>query len=473
MPGISYSWRSIIRGIQALKKGLIWRVGDGRNINIWLDPWLPTGSTRRPITPRGQTKIDRVADLINPATGEWDRELIEDIFWEEDRQNILAIPLNSYIEETLAWHFDNKGLFSVKSAYHVLQDEQVRDAKKQRGESSVMRVQSVPQKLNWVKLWSLPYTPKLKQFMWRLGHNSLPLRKNIERRGMEIDTLCPMCHRLDEDGGHCFLKCKMVKKCWQQMNMEGIRLELLKLSSATEVVQTILDLEEKSRLQTITLLWAWWDSRNKTNAGEKMRMTQEVIYMAMNAVSDVSIMKHTATMRVPKIKKRWIPPPIELLKINFDAAFFADSKSGGWGFIVRDHDGDVIMAGAGKLNAVQDALCAEAHAGLIALQFAGANGMSRIQLETDSTCLAAALTSTDYDQGVGGTIFKEIREYIDLQFDVVRILSAPRLCNSVAHELAHYSVGRDSDQTNAWTDPLPGYVSNLVGRDLAGPTINK
>ena len=37
-PNISYSWRSILRGIKALKEGLIWRVGTGENINIWLDP---------------------------------------------------------------------------------------------------------------------------------------------------------------------------------------------------------------------------------------------------------------------------------------------------------------------------------------------------------------------------------------------------------------------------------------------------
>ena len=38
--GISYSWRSLIRGLKALNNGLIWRVGDGTNINIWTDPWI-------------------------------------------------------------------------------------------------------------------------------------------------------------------------------------------------------------------------------------------------------------------------------------------------------------------------------------------------------------------------------------------------------------------------------------------------
>lgn len=47
-----------MRGVQALKSGLIWRVGDGSEIDIWKDPWIP-------ITPRGGTILNRVADLEN------------------------------------------------------------------------------------------------------------------------------------------------------------------------------------------------------------------------------------------------------------------------------------------------------------------------------------------------------------------------------------------------------------------------
>jgi len=104
----------------ARKDGLIWRVGDGTQVNIWTDPWIPHGVTRRPCTPRGQTILNKVSELIDPTFGDWDRTLITEIFWEADAKNILSIPLKNGMEDTLAWHFDPKGDFFVKSAYHVL-----------------------------------------------------------------------------------------------------------------------------------------------------------------------------------------------------------------------------------------------------------------------------------------------------------------------------------------------------------------
>jgi hypothetical protein len=32
--GISYSWRSILKGVRLLKEGLIWHIGDGSSANI-------------------------------------------------------------------------------------------------------------------------------------------------------------------------------------------------------------------------------------------------------------------------------------------------------------------------------------------------------------------------------------------------------------------------------------------------------
>ena len=120
---MSYTWRSILKGLDLLKKGIIWRVGNGEKIKIWEDPWLPRGFTRRPITPRRGILLSRVADLLHPATGQWDKELIEELFWPEDVPEILALPVHTDMEDVLAWHFDSKGLFSVKSAYRLFCDD--------------------------------------------------------------------------------------------------------------------------------------------------------------------------------------------------------------------------------------------------------------------------------------------------------------------------------------------------------------
>ena len=82
-------------------------MGDGSKINIWSDPWIPNKVTRRPITPIGRVILSKVSDLISPATGTWDEELICEIFWPEDAKNILSIPIRSDYDDMVAWHYDH------------------------------------------------------------------------------------------------------------------------------------------------------------------------------------------------------------------------------------------------------------------------------------------------------------------------------------------------------------------------------
>ena len=66
--GASFTWQSIMKGLEVFKKGYIWRVGNGNEINIWSDPWIPSSPNRMIITPRGQTVVSVVSDLIDPHT---------------------------------------------------------------------------------------------------------------------------------------------------------------------------------------------------------------------------------------------------------------------------------------------------------------------------------------------------------------------------------------------------------------------
>jgi hypothetical protein len=92
----------------------------------------------------------------------------------------------------------------------------------------------------WHKIWQLKVPNKVQMFIWRLAHNSLPVRRNLARRGIKTDTLCPVCNRLDEDCSHIFFKFKYVKHCWRLLNMEEHRVMLLGCQSGKEIVHMIV-----------------------------------------------------------------------------------------------------------------------------------------------------------------------------------------------------------------------------------------
>jgi hypothetical protein len=64
---------------------------------------------------------------------------------------------------------------------------------------------------------------KKNSFLWRLSHNTLALRKVLQRWSLQLDPICCMCGRLDEDGGHLLLfKCKEDRKVWMELSLEEV-----------------------------------------------------------------------------------------------------------------------------------------------------------------------------------------------------------------------------------------------------------
>jgi len=135
--GSSFTWQSILSGLDCFKQGYIWRVGDGSQINIWDDCWIPASHNRKVMTPRGHNLVTTVDELINPVTGSWDVELIRDLFWYVDVHRILQIPLVAGREDFVAWHFNRNVFFSVRSAYHLQWSHKFRGNLVQEQASSV------------------------------------------------------------------------------------------------------------------------------------------------------------------------------------------------------------------------------------------------------------------------------------------------------------------------------------------------
>jgi hypothetical protein len=89
--------------------------------------------------------------------------------------------------------------------------------------------------------------------------------------------MCVCGNRLDEDGAHLFLKCK-VRQVWTLIGLDHVRDRMRAYGTAESVIPEILGLEDK-KILTCTL-WRWWLRRSKMNAEGEVIPMQEVAGIA-------------------------------------------------------------------------------------------------------------------------------------------------------------------------------------------------
>jgi hypothetical protein len=148
------------------------------------------------------------------------------------------------------------------------------------------------------------------------------------------------------DVAHLFLRCKEVRSVWKDMKLEKERNDLCLCPDAKSVVHHILLLGEEKSSLIACLLWNWWTRRSKLNANEAAcsteRLSAQVRYWAGKSAQYCGKQKKEKNETV---EQKWQVPSGDTLKINCDGAFNADTKSGGWGYLVRDQYGNVRVQG--------------------------------------------------------------------------------------------------------------------------------
>ena len=151
------------------------------------------------------------------------------------------------------------------------------------------------------------------------------------------------------------------------MNLEAVMLQLLNYGSARAAVEAICSLKTEEKNMVCVLLWDWWTARNKINAGEHAKTTEELCYFIRKHIGEFTSAAETNIInREPS--QYWKCPPDNFVKINFDVAFHEQQNDGAFGDVVRTNTGDTIAAGAGKLKHVKSALHAEALACIAAIE---------------------------------------------------------------------------------------------------------
>jgi hypothetical protein len=214
-------------------------------------------------------------------------------------------------------------------------------------------------------------------------------------------------------------------------------------------------------------MWVLTTERNVVNAGERIKSSGQVGMQIQRYYLEFmdSFAKKSDTSS--SAQPRWNKPRSGYMKINIDGSYREETRTGGWGFVIRNDAGEIECAGAGQINAVSGSLQAESMACLQALRVAAEQGMMTIEVETDCQTLKNALQSTEWDAAPEGMIFRELKFFIGASFNDVLLLFAPRSCNAVAHRLAQEGIALDPGSSMFWLVSFPTLVTELVARDLS------
>ncbi|GJR91096.1 reverse transcriptase [Tanacetum coccineum] len=180
-------------------------------------------------------------------------------------------------------------------------------------------------------VWLANVPSQVKIFVWRACMNLVPTISNLVTRRLVPNYLnCVHCSTRMEDIRHALFLCDWVRDIWAAM----------KLSDLT------------------------------------------------NKVVDISIEEMLgATKETPRhaLVRAWSGPTDGVIKINCDAGVLGNDGVSGLGFVMRCHNGLVLVAGSRWVAFATSVFEAEAKAILWAIQVAQAKGYAKVVLETDSS----------------------------------------------------------------------------------------
>ncbi|GJX56557.1 RNA-directed DNA polymerase, eukaryota, reverse transcriptase zinc-binding domain protein [Tanacetum coccineum] len=201
-------WASVIKAIHGHNGGIhadsrhSSNQGNRSSIRFWDDAWCGN----RPlkvlfphvyllVIDKGCQVVNRISSndwnsfLRRPARGGIEAAQLSSL------QNLIKDVLSDCCD-TWSWSPHSSKGFTVASVWHMI-DARFLDVS--------------PTATRWIR--DIPI--KINVFLWRLSLNKLPSRMNLDKKGIDVDSiLCPVCNDDVETVNHLFFSCDMAKDLW-------------------------------------------------------------------------------------------------------------------------------------------------------------------------------------------------------------------------------------------------------------------
>jgi ribonuclease HI len=427
----SYAWQSILKARDNILKGAAWRVRDGKTIKIWRDKWLLEDHHQKIVFPGPAVLAEStVSQLFIPNVQRWDENLIDKLFQPYDAAAIKCIPLSNQVtKDVLIWRGTKSGVYSVRSGYRFLLEEELKNLPSSSSPSQMNQV--------WRAVWSLQVPRKIQMFTWRALKDSLPSKLNLWKRKVVQDPICELCSAQTEDLVHAFWDCPSIHSAWAKEDWLSSICED-RATDFFDLWTRVAGLSSPNMEVFSTMCWVIWQRRNKLRLNKPAEKAENVGIFARGYLEEFSQSQNhfsTVPRQPPHPVVRWQRPSQCCFKVNYDGAIFKNSDEAGLGIVIRDMTGQAIATLSQKIKYPQSVEAMEALAARRAVQFTIELGLREAEFEGDSTIITEALIRGSYNQAAFGPIIEDAR-CLTRMMHIIFFSHVKRSGNIVAHTLA-------------------------------------
>ncbi|XP_071695233.1 uncharacterized protein [Rutidosis leptorrhynchoides] len=161
---------------------------------------------------------------------------------------------------------------------------------------------------------------KVEIFVWRAKLNRLPVRSELDKRGMDLDTiLCPICGDETKSVDHLLFKCKKVIEFWKFFlkwwNIPDSRLNSLDPLNTDSIFGSFSKHGEKiwEAVKWVCCYSLWKARNNKVFKNKEWNIS--------------SILSEVQSLSFGWISKRLKKAPLEWHQWNINPGFYVDTSN--------------------------------------------------------------------------------------------------------------------------------------------------
>jgi len=271
--------------------------------------------------------------------------------------------LTSTLENQLRWGKNNTCIFTLKEAKRI-------DTK--------LNYPNIDKK--WKEVWDNPHWMKFKLFKWLVLQGKILTWDNLRKRGFVVPSRCHLCGQQEETTNHLLNKCSFTIILWHWVvdvfkqtdtNVNDIISTLInwmKFFSENEIITSAWALTPRF------LIWNVWKERNNRIFKDKASPVSSILKLILKQLKEaVNILGGADTeklirQREAKIleklefklhlpqcsmqinmntstrKASWHPLLMVFLKFNIDVASKGNLGEAGYGGVLRDDEGNILVS---------------------------------------------------------------------------------------------------------------------------------